>query len=61
MFKKSREEAIAWTKRYPNPAGDDQEGEIEVRQLFELEDFEPSEGIDRFRKMESKNREEQQR
>jgi hypothetical protein len=47
---KSREEAIAWTKRFPNPA-DGKEGEIEVRQLFELEDFAPSESIERFRKM----------
>ncbi len=40
---KSREEAIEWTKRFPNPAVDGKEGEIEVRQLFELEDFGPSE------------------
>ena len=49
----SRDEAIAWTKRFPNPSIDGTEGEIEVRQLFELEDFEPGEGIARFRKMES--------
>ncbi len=48
---KSREEAIEWTKRYPNPAVDGKEGEIEVRQLFELEDFGPSEAIERFREM----------
>jgi hypothetical protein len=46
---KSREEALEWTKRYPNPYLKD--GEIEVRQLFELEDFGPSESVDRFRKM----------
>jgi hypothetical protein len=46
---KSREEALEWTKRFPNPAMED--GEIEVRQLFELEDFGPSEAIERFRKM----------
>src|SRR5713101_625404 len=34
---KSREEAIEWAKRVPNPAGEGQEGEIEIRQLFELE------------------------
>jgi hypothetical protein len=34
---KSREEAIEWVKRCPNPhAG---EGEIEIRQLFETSDF----------------------
>lgn len=48
---KSREEAIEWTKRFPNPAIGGKEGEIEVRQLFELEDFGPSEAVDRFREM----------
>lgn len=48
---KSREEAIEWTKRYPNPAGDGKKGEIEVRQLFELEDLGPSEAVERFRKI----------
>ena len=48
---KSKEEAIEWTKRFPNPAVDGKEGEIEVRQLFELEDFGPSEAIERFREM----------
>ena len=44
---KSKEEALEWTKRFPNPSMKD--GEIEVRQLFELEDFGPSEAIGRFR------------
>ena len=48
---KSREEAIEWTKRFPNPAVDGKQGEIEVRQLFELEDFGPSEAVERFREM----------
>jgi len=48
---KSRDEAIAWTKRFPNPAMFGKDGEIEVRQLFELEDFGPSEAIERFREM----------
>jgi hypothetical protein len=48
---KSRGEAIEWTKRFPNPAVDGKEGEIEVRQLFELEDFGPSEAMERFRDM----------
>jgi len=47
----SREEAIEWTKRFPNPAVDGKQGEIEVRQLFELEDFGPSEAVERFREM----------
>jgi hypothetical protein len=46
---RSREEALEWTKRFPNPAVDGKEGEIEVRQLFELEDFGPNEAVERFR------------
>src|SRR5229473_2396159 len=34
---KSREEAIEWVKRCPNPTG--VEAEIEIRQVFEAEDF----------------------
>lgn len=48
---KSREEAIAWSKRFPNPSIDGGEGEIEVRQYFELEDFGESPSIDKARKM----------
>ena len=36
---RSREEALEWTRRYPNPAIDGAQAEIEVRQLFEAEDF----------------------
>jgi hypothetical protein len=48
---KSRAEALEWSRRYPNPAGAGKECEIEVRQLFELEDFGPGEAVDRFREM----------
>jgi hypothetical protein len=34
---KSKEEAIEWVKRCPNPTGS--EAEIEIRQVFEAEDF----------------------
>jgi hypothetical protein len=34
---KSKEEAIEWVKRCPNPTGE--ESEIEIRQVFEAEDF----------------------
>ena len=34
---KSKEEAIEWVKRIPNP--DDAETEVEIRQVFEAEDF----------------------
>ena len=48
---KSREEAMEWARRFPNPSIDGKEAEIEVRQFFELEDFGPSEAVERFRKM----------
>lgn len=35
----SRQEAIEWAKRVPNPHGEGHEGEIELRQIFELEDL----------------------
>lgn len=51
---KSREEALEWTRRFPNPAVDGGQGEIEVRQLFELEDFDlPAETLDRFRQLDT--------
>jgi len=48
---KSREEAMEWARRFPNPAVDGKEAEIEVRQLYELEDFGSSEAVERFREM----------
>jgi hypothetical protein len=48
---KSKQEAIELTRRFPNPAGDGKAGEIEVREFFELEDFEPGEAVERFREM----------
>jgi len=42
----SREEALAWAKRFPNPMGEGKDAEIEVRQLYGLEDFE---GVDMSR------------
>ena len=35
---KSKEEAIEWARRCPNPMPDS-DGEIEIRQVFEAEDF----------------------
>lgn len=46
---KSREEALEWAKRFPAPFGEEEDGEIEIRQLYELEDFGPSEAAERFR------------
>jgi hypothetical protein len=47
---KSREEAMEWVRRFPNPHL--AEGEIEVRQIYELDDFGDSPAIERFREME---------
>jgi hypothetical protein len=49
---KSKEEAIEWAKRAPAPHGEGEECETELRQLFELENFGPSEAIDRARDLE---------
>lgn len=48
---RSREEAQEWARRYPNPAVDGGQAEIEVRPLFELEDFGPSEAVARMRQV----------
>ena len=48
---KSREEALEWSRRFPNPVGEGRQAEIEVRPLYELEDFTPSESIERFKQM----------
>ena len=48
---KSREEALAWTKRFPNPSSDGGVAEIEVRQFFELEDFEQGPGVEKAREL----------
>ncbi len=38
---RSRNEALEWARRYPNPSINGGQTEIEVRQLFEPEDFNP--------------------
>jgi hypothetical protein len=48
---RTREEALEWSRRFPNPVGEGVECAIEVRQLYELEDFGPIESADRFRKL----------
>ena len=47
---KSREEALEWARRFPNPFGETAKAEIEVRELYELEDF-GSEDAERFREV----------
>ena len=46
---KSREEALEWAHRFPNPAGEGREAHIEVRQLYELDELGSGEWVDRFR------------
>lgn len=47
---RSRQEAVEWTRRFPPPHGD-ADAEIEVRQMFELEDFKSCEAVEQFRAM----------
>lgn len=46
---RSREEALEWARRFPNPRGEGLAAEIELRPLYELDDFAPSEAIERLR------------
>jgi len=46
---KSKQEAIDWMKRCPNPHEED--CEIEIRQLFELEDFGESPAVEHHREL----------
>ena len=54
---KTREEALEWTRRFPKPHFD-HECEIEVRQLYELDDFQSLEAaqdaIGKFREMDTR-------
>ena len=36
---RNRAEALEWSRRFPNPVGQGKPAEIEVRQLYEMEDF----------------------
>ncbi|EWS63047.1 hypothetical protein Y695_03721 [Hydrogenophaga sp. T4] len=50
---RSREEAMEWSRRFPNPAGRGKPAVIELRQLIELDEFPPSEALDKFKQMEA--------
>jgi class 3 adenylate cyclase len=47
----SREEAMEWSLRYAKTALWDEDGEIEVRQLFDLDEFEQGPAIQGFREL----------
>ena len=53
---KSREEAIEWIKRAPNPY-DTGEGHVEIRQIFDADDFAPSDPTGELRDAEARLRE----
>ena len=46
---RSREEALEWSRRFPNPAGKGKAAVIELRQLMELDEFPPSAALDQMR------------
>ncbi|WP_213779769.1 YciI family protein [Caballeronia sp. dw_276] len=48
---RSREEAVEWVRRFPAPMGERERGEIEVRQLYELDELGSGEAFDRFREL----------
>ena len=48
---RSREEALEWSRRFPRPFPEGVDCEIEVRRLFELEDFGTDRGVDRMREI----------
>jgi len=49
---RSREEAMEWARRFPAPFGKQGDGGmIEVRQLFEEEDFAPQPGREEFKQI----------
>jgi hypothetical protein len=50
---RTRDEAMEWARRFPAPHGALVDGEIEVRQLFELDDFEPGSGMDSFKQLQT--------
>jgi hypothetical protein len=51
---RSKEEAIEWAKRIPNPEGE--MGEVEIRQVYETEEFAPSDPSGELREAEHRLR-----
>ena len=50
---RSRDEALEWSRRFPNPVGRGKDAVIEVRQLVELDEFQPGPGIERMRALDA--------
>lgn len=51
---RSREEAMEWSRRFPAPAAGER-CEIEVRQIFDLEDFDAGDTTERFKSLEAQS------
>ncbi|WP_321915580.1 MULTISPECIES: YciI family protein [unclassified Paraburkholderia] len=52
---RSRDEAIEWARRFPSPFGR-AECEVEVRQLYELDEFPACEGVESFRQLQQQRK-----
>jgi len=48
---RTREEAREWTRRFPAPFGDAVDCEVEVRQVYDFDDFIPGPSVERFREL----------
>jgi hypothetical protein len=50
---RSHDEALEWARRFPNPMGEGRDAEIEVRLLYEMQDFDDRglRDTDRLRKL----------
>jgi hypothetical protein len=50
---RTRDEAMEWARRFPAPMGEGVDAAIEVRQLYEMDDFPPGDSVERFRRMQA--------
>ena len=53
---RSRDEAMEWARRFPAPMGEGVEATIELRPLYELEDFPQTESLERLRAIDGVSR-----
>ncbi len=49
---RTRDEAMEWARRFPAPFGEGVDAEIEVRELWDLDDFAPDASLERLRDLE---------
>lgn len=54
---RTRDEALEWSRRFPNPVGRGREAVVEVRQLFEMDEFTQTTDIERMRAIQTQNSE----